>query len=134
MPEDLLGAPRPQHVSVIDRVAAGHHRVHQGQHLAAGPVVAGSVAEVDQLVDHGLHPQPFGQGSGQCQAGVGDRVVVIERDHEGAGVCDDGVEKVPSELGFVAGSQPPFSQLKGPFHNHITAHTTRRSGGSRLRA
>jgi hypothetical protein len=24
---------------------------------------------------------------------------------------------VPSELGFMAGSQPPFSQLKGPFHN-----------------
>jgi len=32
-------------------------------------------------------------------------------------VWDDGLEKVPSELGFVAGSQPPFSQLKGPFHS-----------------
>jgi hypothetical protein len=43
-------------------------------------------------------------------------VVVIEGDDEGIGVCDDGIEKVPSELGFMAGSQPPFSQLKGPFH------------------
>ena len=85
MPEDLLGAPGPQHVSVVDRVATGHHRVHQGQHLAAGPVVAGSVAEVDQFVDDGLHPQPFGQGCGQRQAGVGDRVVVIEGDDEGIG-------------------------------------------------
>ena len=34
----------------------------------------------------------------------------------------------------MAGSQPPFSQLKGPFHNHITARATRRAGGSRLRA
>jgi hypothetical protein len=32
----------------------------------------------------------------------------------------------------MAGSQPPFSQLKGPFHNHSTAHATRRGGGSRL--
>src|SRR5215218_4209956 len=49
------------------------------------------------------------------------------------GVCDDGIEKVPSEWGCMAGSQPPFSQLKGPFHNHSTAHATRRGGGSRLR-
>ena len=116
MPEDLLGAPGPQQAGVVDGVAGGHHRVQQGQHLAAGPVVAGSVAEVDQFVDDGLHPQAFGQGCGQCQAGVGDRVVVIEGDDEGIGVCDDGIEQVPSELGFMAGSQPPFSQLKGPFH------------------
>jgi len=32
----------------------------------------------------------------------------------------------------MAGSQPSFSQLKGPFHNHSTAHATRRGGGSRL--
>ena len=83
MPEDLLGAPGPQHVGVIDGVAASHHRVQQGQHLTAGPVVAWSVAEVDQLVDHRLHPQPFSQRGGQCQAGVGDSVVVIEGDDEG---------------------------------------------------
>src|SRR4029453_2561463 len=50
-----------------------------------------------------------------------------------SGVWDDGIEKVPSELGFMAGSQPSFSQLKGPFHNCITARPTRRNGGSRLR-
>jgi hypothetical protein len=65
MPEDFLGASRPQHVSVVDRVAAGHHRVQQGQHLAAGPVMPGSVAEIDQFVHDVLHTQPFGQGCGQ---------------------------------------------------------------------
>jgi len=83
MPEDLLGASGPQHVSVVDRVAAGHHRVQQGQHLAAGPVVAGPVAEVDEFVDDCLDIQVFGQGCGQHQAGVGDGVVVIEGDDEG---------------------------------------------------
>ena len=82
MPEDLLGAPRPEDIGVIDRVATGHHRVQQGQHLTAGPVVAGSVAEVDQLIDHGLHAQPFSQRGGQCQAGVSHGMVVIEGDDE----------------------------------------------------
>jgi hypothetical protein len=85
VPEDLLGASGPQHVGVVDRVAPGHHRVQQGQHLAAGPVPTGSVAEVDQLVDHRLHTQPFGQGRGQRQARVGDGVVVIEGGNEGIG-------------------------------------------------
>ena len=84
MPEHLLGACCAQHVSVIDHVTTGHHRVQQGQHLAAGPVVAGSVAKVDQLVDHCLHTQPFSQRCGQRQARVGDGVVVIEGDDEGA--------------------------------------------------
>jgi len=100
MPEDLLGAPGPQQAGVVDGVAGGHHRVQQGQHLAAGPVVAGSVAEVDQFVDDGLHPQAFGQGCGQCQAGVGDRVVVIEGDDEAAGGCATmALERCPPSWG-----------------------------------
>jgi hypothetical protein len=83
MPEDLLGASGPQHVGVVDRVATSHHRVQQGQHLAAGPVRTRPVAEVDQLVDHRLHTESFGQGGGQRQARVGDGVVVIEGDDEG---------------------------------------------------
>jgi hypothetical protein len=82
MPEELLGAPPPEDVGVIDRVATGHHRVQQGQHLTAGPVRTGSVAEVDQLIDHGLHAQPFSQRGSRCQAGVRDGVVVIEGNDE----------------------------------------------------
>src|SRR5215217_2850848 len=52
----------------------------------------------DALVSNGFGMPPVDQMQ-QCPGG-----------------CDDGIGKVPSELGFMAGSQPPFSQLKGPFH------------------
>ena len=58
--------------------------------------MAGTVAEVDQLVDERLEPEPLGQGGGQQQPGVGDRVVVIDRDDDPMGLWEDGIEKVPS--------------------------------------
>jgi hypothetical protein len=58
------GRAGAQHSSVVDAVAAGHQRMHQGQHLTARTMRAGAVAQVDQPVDHRLHPQPLGQGGG----------------------------------------------------------------------
>ena len=105
MAEDLLGAPGPQHVSVVDRVAAGHHRVQQGQHLAAGPVVAGSVAEVDQ----------FGDGCGQRQAGIGDGVVVIEGDDEGTGGMRRWHRKGALRVGVRGWLATAILPAQGPF-------------------
>ena len=58
--------------------------------------MAGRVAKVDQLVGDRLDAEPVGEGGGQQQAGVGDRMVVIEGDHEPLGLWEDGIEKVPS--------------------------------------
>ena len=79
-----LGGGAGSHVGVVDAVTAGHQRVHQGQDLAARPVRAGPLAQINQLVDHCLDLQPLRQGRWQQQAGVGDRVVVIERHDEPA--------------------------------------------------
>jgi hypothetical protein len=49
--------PGPQHVDVVDRVSPGHQSVHQREHLAAGPVSARPVTEVDHLVDHRFDPK-----------------------------------------------------------------------------
>jgi hypothetical protein len=35
--------------------------VHQPEHLAARPVMTGAAAEVGQLIDHLLDPQPLGE-------------------------------------------------------------------------
>ena len=85
MAEHGRGGPGAQHVSVVDAVATGHQRVQQGQHLAPRLVMAGTAAEVDQLIDDRLDAQALGERGGQQQPSLGDRVVVVEGDHQGVG-------------------------------------------------
>jgi hypothetical protein len=80
--QHLSGLGGAEHVGVVDAVTAGHHRMDQGQHLAARPMPARAVAEVNQSVDDVLDSQPLGQRGGQHQPGVGDRVVVVEPNHQ----------------------------------------------------
>ena len=80
--EHLGGLTGAEHIGVINTVAADHQRVQQRQHLAARPVGAGALAQVDQLVDHRLDPEPLRQGGGQQQSGVGDRVLIVEGDRK----------------------------------------------------
>jgi hypothetical protein len=56
--------------------------VDQGQQLAAWPVRASPLAQIDQPIGGLLDPQPLGQGGSQQQAGVGDGVGVVEADVE----------------------------------------------------
>ena len=100
--------------------------------LRPGRCCAGPVAEVDQLVDDLLHPQPLGQRGGQQQAGVGDRVVVVEGDVElGPGLCEDGIEKVPSDRGSMTPRNRHSPCSEGPSHNHVT---TRAAGARWIQA
>jgi hypothetical protein len=78
-------------------------------------VGAGAVAEVDQLIDDCLDPQPFGQRGGQQQPGVGDRVVVVEHRNKPCRAVGGGIEKLPSSSGSMDVSATPFSLLRGPF-------------------
>ena len=55
------GGPGTKQLGVIDAVGPGDDRVQQGQHLAARPVMAGPVAEVDQPIDGCLDPQAVSQ-------------------------------------------------------------------------
>jgi hypothetical protein len=62
----------------------------------ARPVMARTVAKVDQLVDDCLDPQALSQRGGQQEPGVGHRVGVVERHNKPGGAVEDGLEKVPS--------------------------------------
>jgi len=77
--EHLGGGPGAQHVSVVDAVRPSDQRVDQGQHLPARTVMARPLAKVDQLINDRLDAEPLGQCGREQQAGVGDRVVVVER-------------------------------------------------------
>jgi hypothetical protein len=80
--EHLAGSATAEQVGVVDAVPTRQHRVDQGQQLAAGPVRASPLAQVDQRIGGLPDAEPLGQGGGQQQAGVGDGVGVIEADVE----------------------------------------------------
>jgi len=94
--EHLAGGATAQQVGVVDAVGTRQHRMHQGQQLAAGPVRASPLAQVDHLIGGLLDAQPLGQRGRQQQAGVGDGVGVIKAGVELVEVWEDAVENVPS--------------------------------------
>jgi hypothetical protein len=71
-PQHLAGSAAAQQVGVVDAVPTPQHRVDQGQQLAAGPVRASQLAQVDQRIGGLLDAEPPGQGGSQQQAAVGD--------------------------------------------------------------
>jgi hypothetical protein len=93
------GGATAQHVGVVDAAPTRQHRMDQGQQLAAGPVRASPLAQVDQRIGGLLDAQPLGQGGRQQQPGVGD----------GVGVIEAGVELVQG----VAGSHRESALLIG---------------------
>jgi hypothetical protein len=80
--EQLAGGSGPQPVGIVDPLAAGQGRVDQRHGLVAGVGGARRAAQIDVLVDQLPEHEPLGQGGGQDEAGVGDRVVVIEADRD----------------------------------------------------
>jgi hypothetical protein len=101
--EHLGGGASTQHVGVVDAVGPSHQRMHQCQDFAPGPVRAWAFAEVDQLVHDCLDAESLGERRGQQQTSVGDGVVVTNATARAVGLCEDGIEKVPSEVGDMAG-------------------------------
>jgi hypothetical protein len=112
--------------------AAIRWAVQQGEHLAARAVMAGTVAKVDQLTGDRLDAEPVGQGGGQQQPSVGDRVVGIEGDREPAGLWEDGIEKVPSKFGILAGVATAILPAQRAFLIIGSCPSRRNHGGSRL--
>jgi hypothetical protein len=76
--EDPLGAPRAQHVTVVDRVGTQQHRVHQREDLAPGVRRTRPTAEVDGLLDQLLEPEPLAERDRQHQPGVDHRAFVVK--------------------------------------------------------
>jgi hypothetical protein len=93
--------------------------MNKGQQLAAGPVRAGALAKIDELVGGLLDAQPLGQGGGQQQARVGD----------GVGVVEAGVELVEG----VGGSHRESALLVGEHGSSSRRHSPRSEGLSHNR-
>jgi hypothetical protein len=59
--------------------------VDQRHGLVAGVGGARRAAQVDVLVDQLPEHEPLGQGGGQDETGVGDRMVIVETDRDRVG-------------------------------------------------
>jgi hypothetical protein len=69
--------PRVPHDPTVNRRPA--------RGLVAGVGGTRRAAQIDVLVDQLPEHEPFGQGGGQDEPGVGDRVVVVEADRDRVG-------------------------------------------------
>ncbi len=128
-------APQRSRSASSGAVPTRKHRVDQGQQLAAGPVRASPLAQIDQRIGGLLDPEPLGQG-GRQQPGIGEGVGVVKAAVELApGGWRTSIENLPSWSGIRQLSQTLFSQVKGPLSesngNHSmtgTVHSGERGG------
>ena len=80
------GAAAAQRVSVINAVAAGQSRGHQGHQLVAGVGPARSVAQVEVPVNQFTQTQVEGQRCRKHQPGVGYQTGIVESDPYAVGM------------------------------------------------
>ena len=80
------GAAGTQGVGVVNAVAAGQRRGHQGHQLVARVGPARGIPQVDVFVRQFTKPQAQGQGGGQQQPGIGHQAVIVEGDLDAVGV------------------------------------------------
>ncbi|WP_230317224.1 hypothetical protein [Conexibacter sp. W3-3-2] len=74
------GAPRAQQVAVVDAVGAERHRRDQRHRLRALQAGAGTITEIDGLVDELLGPKALGKRRDQRDPGAGDRPLIVKTD------------------------------------------------------
>jgi hypothetical protein len=86
--QDLAGRAGAQPVGIVDPLPAGQGRVDQGHGLVAHVGGPWHPAEVDTLIEQLPEHESLGQAGGKDQAGVGDRVVVVEGDGDLVGAVE----------------------------------------------
>ena len=96
MAQHLAGGATAQQVGVVDAVPTRQHRVDQGQQLAAGPVRASPLAQVDQRIGGLLDAQPLGQRGRQQRSRIGHRMGVVKQLSSWSRVWEDPIENAPA--------------------------------------
>ena len=78
--QHLLGPASAQRVGVVDAVATGQGRRHQGQHLVPSIRTTRCISQVNVAVHQFAQTQVMGQRDRQDQSGVGHQAVIVEGD------------------------------------------------------
>ena len=77
---------RPQHVGVVNAVAASQGRGHQGQHLVARVRPPRRIAQVQVMVNQFTQTQVLGQRDRKEQPSIGHQAAVVEGDLDAVGM------------------------------------------------
>ena len=85
------GASRPsgaQHIGVVNAVATGQRRGHQGHYLVPRVRPPRRSPQVNVLADEFPQTQALGEGDRKDQPGIGHQAVVVEGDSDAVGVAE----------------------------------------------
>jgi hypothetical protein len=100
--QHLAGGATAQQVGVVDAVGTRRHRVDQGQQLAAGPVPASPLAQVDQRIGGLLDAEPLGQVAASSRPALATAWVSSKQLSSWSRVWQDPIENAPSRSGDTA--------------------------------
>jgi hypothetical protein len=101
--QHLAGGATAQQVGVVDAVGTRRHRVDQGQQLAAGPVPASPLAQVDQRIGGLLDAEPLGQVAASSRPALATAWVSSKQLSSWSRVWQDPIENAPSRCGEHGG-------------------------------
>jgi hypothetical protein len=100
--QHLAGGATAQQVGVVDAVGTRRHRVDQGQQLAAGPVPASPLAQVDRRIGGLLDAEPLGQVAASSRPALATAWVSSKQLSSWSRVWQDPIENAPSRSGDTA--------------------------------
>ena len=84
--QHLLGPASAQRVGVVNAVATGQRRRHQGQHLVPRIRPTRCISQVNVAVHQFAQTQVMGQRDRQKQSGIGHQAMVIESNMDAVGL------------------------------------------------
>ena len=85
-PQHLLGSPSAQRVGVVDAVATGQCRGHQGQELVSRIRPPRRISQVNMAVHQLAQSQMMGQSYRKDQPSIGHQAMIVEGNVDAVGV------------------------------------------------
>ena len=85
-PQHLLGSPSAQRVGVVDAVATGQCRGHQGQELVSRIRPTWRISQVNIVVHQLAQSQMMGQSDRKDQPSIGHQAMIVEGNVDAVGV------------------------------------------------
>jgi hypothetical protein len=120
----------PQHITVVDRVRAEQHRVHQREHFRTRPRPRRAIGERDRLIDETLDTEPITERRCEHHPGIGDGPLVVEDGFQPVQPTSAATRRIRHHQGDLLSAGPAAAQTArlACSGGHIDHHTGRHPG------